>query len=79
MLWGLEVPPPQGSSNMYPQSMFLSKYKTNNVYPCKHYLSPEYIKWVFSRLSSRLNMMHSKIHSVIKNEKNTITVTDTHF
>ena len=24
-----------GSSNKYPQSMFLSKNKKNNVYPCK--------------------------------------------
>ena len=28
-------PPQQGSSNEYPQSMFLSKNKKNNVYPCK--------------------------------------------
>ena len=28
-------PPHQGSSNGYPQSMFLSRNKTNNVYPCK--------------------------------------------
>ena len=28
-------PPPQGSSNAYPQSMFLSKNKKNDVYPCK--------------------------------------------
>ena len=25
----------RGGSNEYPQSMFLSKYKKNNVYPCK--------------------------------------------
>ena len=29
-------PPRQGGSNEYPQSMFLSKNKKNNVYPCKH-------------------------------------------
>ena len=28
-------PPWQGSSNEYPQSMFLSRNKQNNVYPCK--------------------------------------------
>ena len=27
--------PRQGSSNKYPQSMFLSRKKKNNVYPCK--------------------------------------------
>ena len=28
-------PPLQGGSNKYPQSMFLSRNKKNNVYPCK--------------------------------------------
>ena len=28
-------PPRWGGSNEYPQSMFLSKNKKNNVYPCK--------------------------------------------
>ena len=28
-------PPRRGGSNMYPQSMFLSINKKNNVYPCK--------------------------------------------
>ena len=28
-------PPRRGSSNDYPQSMFLSRNKKNNVYPCK--------------------------------------------
>ena len=28
-------PPRQGSSNEYPQSMFLSRNTKNNVYPCK--------------------------------------------
>ena len=28
-------PPHRGSSNEYPQSMFLSRNKKNNVYPCK--------------------------------------------
>ena len=28
-------PPHRGGSNEYPQSMFLSRNKKNNVYPCK--------------------------------------------
>ena len=28
-------PPQRGGSNEYPQSMFSSKNKENNVYPCK--------------------------------------------
>ena len=28
-------PPRRGGSNEYPQSMFLSRNKRNNVYPCK--------------------------------------------
>ena len=28
-------PPRWGGSNEYPQSMFLSRHKKNNVYPCK--------------------------------------------
>ena len=28
-------PPSRGGSNEYPQSMFLSRNKKNNVYPCK--------------------------------------------
>ena len=28
-------PPHRGGSNEYPQSMFLSRHKKNNVYPCK--------------------------------------------
>ena len=27
--------PRRGGSNQYPQSMFLSRNKKNNVYPCK--------------------------------------------
>ena len=29
-------PPRRGGSNEYSQSMFLSRNKKNNVYPCKH-------------------------------------------
>ena len=32
-------PPRRGGSNEYPQSMFLSRNKKNNVYPCKPQLS----------------------------------------
>ena len=34
--WGYSLEPPRrGGSNEYPQSMFLSRNKKNNVYPCK--------------------------------------------
>ena len=33
--WYLLEPPQRGGSNGYPQSMFLSRNKKNNVYPCK--------------------------------------------
>ena len=33
--WYSLEPPPRGGSNEYPQSMFSSKNKENNVYPCK--------------------------------------------
>ena len=32
--YSLELPR-RGSSNEYPQSMFLSRNKNNNIYPCK--------------------------------------------
>ena len=38
-------PPSRDGSNEYPQSMFLSRNKKNNVYPCK--LQFYYIKVVF--------------------------------
>ena len=38
-------PPHRGGSNEYPQSMFLSRNKKNNVYPCKPQLY--YIKMGF--------------------------------
>ena len=37
-------PPRRGGSNEYPQSVFLSRDKKNNVYPCKPQFY--YIKWV---------------------------------
>ena len=36
-------PPRRGGSNEYPQSVFLSENKKNNVYPCKPQFY--YIKW----------------------------------
>ena len=33
--WQSLEPPRGGSSNEYPQSMFLSRNKKNNVYPCE--------------------------------------------
>ena len=41
-------PPRRGGSNEYPQSMFLSRKKKNNVYPCK--LQVYYIKVGFKRV-----------------------------
>ena len=40
-------PPHRGGSNEYPQSMFLNRYKKNNVYPCKpqfYYIKLEFIR-----------------------------------
>ena len=33
--WYSLEPPRRGGSNEYPQNMFLSRNKKNNVYPCK--------------------------------------------
>ena len=41
-------PPHWGSSNEYPQSMFLSRFKRNSVYPCKPQFY--YIKVGFKRV-----------------------------
>ena len=41
-------PPRRGGSNKYPQSMFLSKNKKNNVYSCKPQFY--YIKMGFERV-----------------------------
>ena len=32
---GYSLEPRRGGSNEYPQSMFLSRKKKNNIYPCK--------------------------------------------
>ena len=41
-------PPRRGGSNEYPQSMFLSRNKINNIYPCKRqfYYIKVGFKWV---------------------------------
>ena len=44
-LWVVVRTAPPGGSNDYPQSMFLSRNKKNNVYPCKPQFY--YIKVVF--------------------------------
>ena len=44
-LWLLLVPPRRGGSNDYPQCMFMSRNKGNNVYPCKpqfYYIKVEF-------------------------------------
>ena len=41
-------PPRRGGSNEYPQSMFLSRNKKNNVYPCKPQFY--YVKVGFKRV-----------------------------
>ena len=33
---GYSEPPRRSGSNEYPQSMFLSRNKKNNLYPCEH-------------------------------------------
>ena len=43
-------PPRRGGSNEYPQSMFLSRNKKNNVYPCKPKFY--YIKVGFKRVKT---------------------------
>ena len=42
-------PPRRGGSNEYPQSMFFSRNKKNNVYPCKPQFY--YIKLGFKRVN----------------------------
>ena len=53
-----------GGSNKYPQSMFLSRNKKNNVYPCKPHLY--YIKVVFK--GSKLYRYVFVMHSVVSND-----------
>ena len=40
----------QGGSSEYPQSVFLSKWDKNNVYPCKLQFNYMYIKIVFKEV-----------------------------
>ena len=42
--YSIEPPRQEGGSNEYPQSMFLSRNKTNNVYPCNPQFYIDYIK-----------------------------------
>ena len=46
--WYSLEPPRQGGSNAYLQSMFLSRIKKNNVYPCKPHFY--YIKVGFNEV-----------------------------
>ena len=45
--WCLLEPPQQGGSNKYPQYMFLSRNKINNVYP----VNPSFIKAGFNGIT----------------------------
>ena len=57
-------PPRRGDSNEYPQSMFLSKNKKNNVFPCKTHFY--YIKVGFkgSKLYRHVFVMESPRQTV---------------
>ena len=50
--WYSLEPPRPGGSNEYPQSMFLSRNKNNNLYPCKPKFY--YIKVGFNGMGSKL-------------------------
>ena len=53
----------RGGSNEYPQSMFLSRNKKNNVYPCK----PQFycIKVGFKGMFSWWLMAHYSLHKLV--------------
>ena len=57
-------PPRRGGSNEYPQSMFLSRNKKNNVYPSKPQFY--YIKWGLrgSKLHRRVFVMTWSLNTV---------------
>ena len=59
-------PPRRGDSNEYQQSMFLSRNKKNNVYPCKPQFY--YIKWGLggSKLYRHIFVMPSQVQIVFK-------------
>ena len=61
-------PPRRGGSNEYPQSMFLSRNKKNNVYPCKPQFY--YIKVEFKgvKLYMYVFLMHSSIKQEYQNK-----------
>ena len=52
-------PPHQGSSNKYPQSMFLNRNKKNNIYPCK----PQFYYLKVGLRRSTLNMYDDQVDS----------------
>ena len=52
-------PPRRGRSNEYPQSMFLSRDKKNNVYPCKPQFY--YIKW-----GLRWSKLYRRVFVIVK-------------
>ena len=58
-------PPRRGGSNEYPQSMFLTRNKENNVYPCKPQFY--YIKVGFkgSKLYRRVFVMSSVVFGYV--------------
>ena len=66
--WRYSLEPPRwGGSNEYPQSMFLSRNKKNNVYPCKpqfYYIKVGFIggknyKGMFSWCEESLTGFHT--------------------
>ena len=53
-------PPRRGGSNEYPQSMFLSRNKKNNVYPCKPQFTNEYPQSMFLSRNKKNNVYPCK-------------------
>ena len=60
-------PHQQGSSNEYPQSMFFSRNKKNNVYPCKPQFY--YIKFGFKGSKLNRHVFVVRIFTAAKREK----------
>ena len=67
-LWYSLEPPHRGSSNEYPQSIFLSRNNKNNVYPCKprfYYIKVGYkgsklYRYVFVMYTLKIKHFHWK-------------------
>ena len=70
-LWYALEPPQRGDSNAYPHSIFLSRNKKNNVYPCKPQFY--YIKMGFKGVKIIQAYFHdeTKITTKIIEKKNT--------